>query len=312
MTNQETHDHSHPHHHHGSSGASALESKLIWALLITIGIFVMEVVGGFLSNSLALKSDAGHLFGDVMALGLSLLAVRIARRPSSTRRTFGYHRAEVFAAIINGLTLTFLAGYIFIEAYERLMEPQPIKSGLMLIIAAIGLLANTVVIFRLHGHAKENLNIRAAFLHVIGDMLASVGVVAGGLIMILTGNYLADPIISFFVGGIILFGAVGVLKEGANILLEGVPAYIEYDSLKEDLESIEGVISVHDLHIWTISSSNLVLSAHVKVPDQPTHSSQRIVKEASEFLKTKYKIHHATLQIECECCSDVDCGCAIF
>ena len=305
----ECHDHSHQHDHKPGSG---VEKKLFWALCITIGIFAAEVIGGVLSNSLALKSDAGHLFGDVMALGLSLLAVRIAARPPSTRRTFGYRRAEVLAAMINGLTLTVLALYIFIEAYHRLMEPEPIKSVLMLTVAAIGLAGNSLVIFRLHGHAKENINVRAAFMHVIGDMLASVGVVIGGLIMLFTGNYLADPIISFLIGIIILYGAFSILKEAANILLEGVPGNIDYGSLKADMESIDGVVSVHDLHVWTISSSNLVLSAHVKVPDQPTHASQRIVRTVSEFLKDKYKIHHATLQIECECCSEVDCGCAVF
>ena len=304
------------HQHHLLAVAikpgSGLERRLAWALLITFGIFIMEIVGGFLSNSLALKSDAGHLFGDVMALGLSLFAVRISRLPPTVKRTFGYQRAEVFAAMINGLTLFFLAGYIFFEAYRRLMEPEPIKSILMLIVAIIGLLANTIVIFGLRGHAAENLNIRAAFLHVVGDMLGSVGVVTGGLIMYLTGNYLADPIISFFVGAIILFGAVGVLREGINILLEGVPGTVKYDDLKADMETIDGVISVHDLHIWTISSSNVVLSAHVRVPDQRTHTAQRILNSVTGLLKKKYKIRHATLQIECECCAEADCGCAVF
>ena len=291
---------------------SGLERRLTWALLITFCIFIVEIVGGFLSNSLALKADAGHLFGDVMALGLSLFAVRISRLPQTVKRTFGYQRAEVLAAMINGFTLLFLAGYIFFEAYHRLMEPEPVKSILMLIVAVIGLLANIIVIAGLRGHAAENLNIRAAFLHVVGDMLGSVGVVIGGLIMYLTGNYLADPIISFFVGAIILFGAAGVLKEGLNILFEGVPGTIKYDDLKADMETIDGVISVHDLHIWTISSSNVVLSAHVRVPDQPTHTAQRILNLVTELLRKKYKIHHATLQIECQCCAETDCGCAVF
>lgn len=306
----------HEEHQHHSIAAikpgSGLERRLTWALLITFCIFIMEIVGGFLSNSLALKADAGHLFGDVLALGLSLFAVRISRLPPTVKRTFGYQRAEVLAAMINGLTLLFLAGYIFFEAYRRLMEPEPIKSILMLVVAVIGLLANVIVIAGLRGHAAENLNIRAAFLHVVGDMLGSVGVVIGGLIMYLTGNYLADPIISFFVGAIILFGATGVLKEGLNILFEGVPGTIKYDDLKADMETIDGVISVHDLHIWTISSSNVVLSAHVRVPDQPTHTAQRILNLVTELLRKKYKIHHATLQIECQCCAEVDCGCAVF
>lgn len=307
-----SHDHLHHQTIENRKPGSGVEKKLLWALFITIGIFIAEIIGGFLSNSLALKSDAGHLFGDVMALSLSLIAVRIAKRPASPRRTFGYQRAEVFAAVINGVTLTVLAGYIFFEAYHRLIEPEPIRSALMLTVAVIGLAGNAIVIFRLHGHARENINVRAAFLHVLGDMLASVGVVIGGLVMLFTGNYLADPIISFFIGIIILYGAFSILKEGANILLEGVPGNIDYDEIKKDMENIDGVLSVHDLHIWTISSSNLVLSAHVKVPDQPTHTSQRIVKGVSDFLKEKYRIQHATLQIECECCAEVGCGCAFF
>ena len=308
----DAHGHSHAHSADAVRAGAGLQKRLLMALLITLSIFVVEIIGGFLSNSLALKSDAGHLFGDVMALGLSLLAVRIAALPASPKRTFGYHRAEVLAAVVNGLTLLLLAGYIFYEAYHRLLQPQPIKSAMMLIVAVIGLAANTVVIFGLRGHARENLNVRAAFLHVVGDMLGSVGVVLGGLIMFLTGNYLADPIISFFVGAIILFGALGVLREGVNILLEGVPRAIKYDDLKADMESIEGVVAVHDLHIWTISSSNVVLSAHVEVPNQPTHASQRILTSVKRFLKEKYDISHATLQIECECCARTDRDCSVF
>ena len=239
-----------------------IESRLVWALLITIGIFVLEIVGGFLSNSLALKSDAAHLFGDVAALSLSLFAARISRLPATSKRTYGYHRTEVLAAILNGVTLFLLAGFIFIEAYHRLINPQPVKSTLMLVVAMIGLAANLMVLLRLREAAGKNLNVRAAFLHVMGDMLGSVGVVVGGLIMLMTGKFLADPIISFFVGAIILWGAIDILREGANILLEGVPRSIGYDDLKNNMEGIAGVVSVHDLHVWTISSSNLALSAH--------------------------------------------------
>ncbi len=296
--------------HTGSQG-DKLEKRLTAALVITGGIFILELVGGFLSNSLALKSDAGHLLGDVMALGLSLVAVKLGKLPASSKRTYGYHRAEVFAAIINGSTLIFLAGYIFFEAYRRLLEPEPVKSTLMLVVAVVGFLANLYVLFRLHGHASENLNVRAAFLHVVGDMLASIGVVIGGIIMLLTGNYIADPVISFLVGGIILIGAGGILKEGVNILLEGVPKHIDYEALKSDMESIEGAVAVHDLHIWTISSSKLALSAHVAVPDQSAHTAQKVLQAVNNLLRDKYRISHVTLQLECECCLDESCGCEV-
>ncbi|OGC93881.1 MAG: hypothetical protein A2W25_16355 [candidate division Zixibacteria bacterium RBG_16_53_22] len=300
-----THNHAHAH----GNTRSDIERRLTWALVITLIIFALELAGGFLANSLALKSDAGHLFGDVMALSLSLFAAFVARRPPTARRTYGYHRIEVLAAVFNGMTLFFLAGYIFFQAYQRLISPEPVKSGLMLAVAAIGLVANIIVIMRLHEAAAENLNVRAAFLHVLGDMLGSVGIVAGGLIMIFTGNYLADPIISFFVGLIILVGAVGVVREGASILLESVPRNISYENLKGDIARIEGVTSVHDLHIWTISSSNLALSAHIKVSNQSTHSSQRILQAACVLLASDYDIHHTTLQLECDCCTDDECGC---
>ena len=298
------------HHEHGGAPRSIdIERKLLWALIITLGIFALEITGGFISNSLALKSDAGHLLGDVLALGLSLGAAYLSRRPPTANRTYGFHRTEVFAAVFNGATLFFLAGYIFYAAYQRLVNPEPVKSLLMLGIAAVGLLANLIVILRLRDAAGDNLNVRAAFLHVLGDMLGSIGVVAGGLIMLLTGNYIADPIISFFVGAIIIFGAIGVLRDGADILLEGVPRSIDYDKLKIDLEAMDGIVSVHDLHIWTISSANLALSAHIRVNNQPTHSSQKILEEACGLLKRNYDIHHTTLQVECECCSLEDCGC---
>jgi cobalt-zinc-cadmium efflux system protein len=295
--------------HRVASGGEEIERRLLWAIVITVGIFVMEMAGGFMANSLALKSDAGHLFGDILALGVSLGATRLSRRPPTAKRTYGYLRIEVFAAVFNAAVLFLLAGYIFYEAYQRLMNPVPVRSIMMLVIAIIGLAANMIVIARLRGLAGANINVRAAFLHILGDMLGSVGVVAGGIIMLLTGNFVADPIISFFVGGIIIFGAVGVLRDGANILLEGVPRSVDYGRLKDELEVIEGVVAVHDLHIWTISSDKVALSAHLLVNNQSTHSSQRILQAAHELLKDNYDIRHSTLQVECECCADGDCGC---
>ena len=297
--------------HLDASGSHDIQRNLMWSLCITLVIFVLEVIGGIESNSLSLKADAGHLLGDVLALGLSLGATIFSRRPATPKRTYGYHRTEVLAAVFNGGTLLILAGYIFFKAYNRLITPEPVKSTMMLTIAVIGLLANLIVLFKLRGAAGQNLNVRAAFLHVMGDMLGSVGVVAGGVFLIFTKYYLADPIISFFVGTIILFGAIGVLVDGANILLEGVPRSINYDKLKSDIEKVEGVVSIHDLHIWSISSANLALSAHVTIANQSTHASQQIIQETCQLLRDDYKIFHTTIQIECDCCSDLDCGCAV-
>ena len=284
-------------------------NRLTWALIITIAIFLLELFGGFLSNSLSLKSDAAHLFGDVLALGLSYIAARLALLPPSSKRTFGYHRAEVLAAVFNGVTLFLLAGYIFFEAYHRFLNPQPIKSGIMFIVALIGLAGNLYVIFKLHSFSKENLNVRAAYLHIIGDMLGSVGVVAGSLIIILTGSFIADPIISVFIAIIIIYGAFSILIEGANILLEGTPLSINYKELKSDIEKIAGITSVHDLHVWTISSSNLILTAHIKIDDQPIHNSNQILTSINSLVQDKYGIRHTTIQSECGCCQDQPCGC---
>jgi len=272
-----------------------------WAFGLTLVIFFAELIGGFLSNSLALLSDAGHLFGDVFAIGLSLAALFISRLPATSKRTYGYHRAEVFAAIINGVSLIVIAGVIFVEAYERLLSPEPVKTYAMLIVAVIGLVVNIVVAVSLHRSAESSLNVKSAYLHVIGDMLASVGVISGGLIMLLTGNFIADPIISIVVGLIILRGAYGVIKEAANILLEGVPSKIDYNKLQQDILETPGVIKVHDLHVWTLSSSNIILTMHVLLEGDTPHVGREVLEKLEGLLREKYGINHTTIQLECKC-----------
>ncbi|MCP4583304.1 MAG: cation transporter [candidate division Zixibacteria bacterium] len=270
--------------------------------VLTLAIFFAELIGGFLSNSLALLSDAGHLFADVFALGLSLVALYLSRRPATKKRTFGYYRAEVFAAIINGISLVAIAGVIFIEAYRRLLDPEPVKTLAMLTVAVIGLAVNVIIALSLHRSAAGNLNVKSAYLHVIGDMLASVGVIAGGLIMLFTGNYIADPVISIIVGLIILRGAYGVIREGASILFESVPYGIDYDGLKKDILATSGVLEIHDLHVWTLSSSNIMLTVHVHVGSTESHVGNEILRTLRKLLKEKYNINHTTIQLECDCC----------
>ncbi len=289
---------SHKHNHFSEK----LISRMGWALGLTILIFLTELTGGYLSNSLALLSDAGHLFADVFALGLSLIAVYLSRRPATKKRTYGYHRAEVFAAIINGISLLVIAGVIFIEAYKRLLEPEPVKTLAMLIVAAIGLVINLIVAISLRHSATKNLNIKSAYFHVIGDMLASVGVIAGGFIMLFTGNYIADPIISVIVGLIILRGAYGVIREGASILFESVPYSINYDRLKRDILNTQGVLNIHDLHVWTLSSDKLMLTVHVLIDSNEPHVGNRILRSLKALLEEKYNIFHSTIQLECRCC----------
>lgn len=278
-----------------------IANRLKWAFALTLGIFFVEFIGGILSNSLALLSDAGHLFADVFSLGLALVALYIAGLAPTKRRTYGYHRAEVFAAMINGISLVVIAGVISFEAYHRLLKPEPVKTAAMLIVAAIGLAVNVVVVMRLRHSAGASLNVKSAYLHVVGDMLASVGVIIGALIMIFTGNYLADPIISIIVAMIILRSAYLVIKEGANILLEGVPSGINFEELKRDLVSTPGVLNVHDLHVWTLSSANIMLTLHVVLDEETVHVGREVLEKLQMLCREKYGIYHTTIQVECQC-----------
>jgi cobalt-zinc-cadmium efflux system protein len=291
---------------HPENISQQLINRLGWALGLTLIIFFAELICGYLANSLALLSDAGHLFADVMALGISLAAVYISRLPANSQKTFGYHRAEIIAALINGVTLLLIAIFIFLESYKRLLAPQEVKSIPMLIVAAIGLAANAIVFLRLRHIAHDNLNVRAAFLHVVGDMLASVAVIIGGLVMIFTGNYIVDPIISALVGLIILKGAYGVIREGTNIILEGVPPRINYQTLSEDILGIAGVQRIHDLHVWMLSSSNIMLSVHVHIDGEAPHAGKDIMSELKSMFSKKYNIFHSTIQFECACCENPD------
>ncbi len=272
--------------------------ELRFALIFTLGIFVVEVVGGVVSNSLALLSDASHVFSDAFALALSYLAIKIASRPPSLSRTFGYHRAEVLAALVNGVLLLGISLAIFHEAYQRFLSPPDIKLREMLGVAVLGLGANLFVMFRLREHAHEDINIRGAFLHVVGDTLGSVGVIVGGVAIYLTGNTLADPAVSAFIAAIIAVGALRLVVESLHILLEGTPRHVDVLALKRSLESIAGVKDVHDLHVWAICSHINAASAHISVEDQMISQLEKIQREVNEKFK-EYRINHTTLQFEC-------------
>ncbi len=288
-----------------------LAAKLRFAIILTFLILILEFLGGILTNSLALLSDAGHIFGDIFALGLSWVALLISTLPANHRKTYGYHRAEILAALVNGMVLFLICGFIFYEAVKRISSPEEVLSLQMLLIAAVGLFVNLIVAVKLKEASKQNLNVKSAFLHVLGDMWASVGVISGGIIMTFTGFYIVDPIISFFVGGIIFNGAYRVSKEALNILLEGVPDNLDPDEILSLLKKMEGVIDVHDLHIWTISSANLALSAHLVVEEQSTHSTGKILSQINNELSKRYRITHLTIQFECQCCAGEQPECIV-
>jgi cobalt-zinc-cadmium efflux system protein len=240
---------------------------------------------------------------DTLALGLSFLALRLSQKPADAKRTFGFHRTEILVALLNGVTLIFISGYIFYEAYKRFLSPPQIKAPLMLGVASLGLIVNVVGIFILKGSSKGNLNIRGAFLHVLGDALSSIGVIVAGIIIFFTKFYLIDPIVAILIGGIILRGAINLITESSNILLEAVPKHLRVETISEELIKIRGIKNMHDLHLWTISSGIYALSGHLVIEDQMVSKSDQILKEANAILQEKFGITHTTLQMECLTCN---------
>ena len=293
----------HDHHSHAADDLDrSLSRGFFVAIALTAVTLVAEVIGGFWTNSLALLSDAAHVFMDLFALVLSLAAIRLARFPATDRRTYGWHRAEILASLVNGLTLLLIAFGILGEAWQRLLHPEAVKSKEMFIIATIGLVMNLVAASRLHRHAHDDLNVRSAFLHVVGDAIASVGVIAGGIVMLFTGWYVLDAVISIAIVLIIGFGALRLLREAGHILLEGVPPHLDLNQVLARMLAVKGVNDIHHLHVWSICSHITALSAHIDV--EPGHRSRQgeIVGELEQLLEHDFHITHTTLQAECSRC----------
>ncbi|GFO65288.1 cation diffusion facilitator family transporter [Geomonas paludis] len=293
------------HAHADSHLDQSITGRFKYAILLTSLTLVAELVGGIWTNSLALLSDAAHVFLDLFALLLSLGAIKLASYPVSDTRTFGWHRTEVFASFINGSTVFLIAGIICYEAVERMLQPQAVKSLEMLIIAAVGLVMNLLSAGALHSHSHDDLNVHSAFLHVIGDAAASVGVIVGGIIMYFTDWYLLDAIISVGIGFIIFWGSWRVMRESVHILLEGVPRGIDINQVAFSMREVEGVEDVHHLNIWTICSHIIALSAHVVVPDGSPSEQSAILRKIEEKLFQHFHISHTTLQVENAPCTEV-------
>jgi len=278
--------------------------QLRFAVVLTSVVVGAEAIGGWLTGSLALLSDAGHMLSDALSLGLAYVAVRLAQRPPTVRRTYGWHRAEVFAALINALTLLAIAVWIFHEAYHRMQEPPDIKTTPMLIVALVGLAVNWIVLRRLSGHSKHDLNIHSAYLHVVGDLLGSIGVVVGAVVMAATGQYLADPIISVAIGLLITVGGLRVLGGAVNILFEGVPRHLSLEGVANAMRGIEGVEEVHHLHIWSICSHIIALSAHVVVGQDDEQHRREVRARLQDMLEHRFGITETTIEIECRTLCD--------
>ena len=288
------HDHGHAHGHvHKPAPGQAIDRSFIFALLITGGFAVVEIAGGLYAHSLALISDAGHMATDAGALFIGLLAARLARRPASTSKSYGYGRAEVIGAFVNGLTMLAVVVWIIVEAVQRMLEPQPIAGLWVMGIAAVGLVVNLIVLGVLsHGHG--NLNSRAAVIHVLGDLLGSVAAIVAGAVVTFTGWTLIDPLLSVAVALLILRSTWRLLMESANVLMEAVPEGLDYQAVERRLATISGVTAVHDLHVWQMSSEGRALSAHLLIESHEPWP--RVLEEARGLLRREFAVGHVTLQ----------------
>ncbi len=285
----------HAHHEIDINKATTREKKAFYLALIVAFVFMLvEVIGGFFANSLALISDALHMFTDVGALALGLLVVYFMKKPVTFKRTYGYQRAEVLGALASGVTLWVLIAFIVYEAIERLINPPPVRGLIVFVIAIIGLVANFIMLKLLRPGKKGSLNLKAAYLHVIGDFLGSVGVIISGIIIWLTNWYPIDPICTIFFACIILYSSGKMIKQAVDILMEKTPSSIDTEKILDDLLHLPGIMEVHDLHIWNISTKVIALSAHLISNKQ----EKKILHIAHEMLRNKYNIFHTTLQIE--------------
>lgn len=292
-------------HDHGT--ATAPERALRWALVLTGGFMIAEAIGGWLTNSLALLSDAAHMFTDTAALIVALLAIRIGRRTADTRRTFGYARFEILAAAFNAIVLFLVALYILWEAVDRFRNPPAIQSTAMMVLAVLGLVVNVISMRLLKAGTDASLNVKGAYLEVWSDMLGSIGVLLAGATIALIGWKPIDPIIAVLIGFWVLPRTWILLRDSLNILLEGVPAGISIDEIQSEILATHGVSDVHDLHVWAVTSGKNVLSAHVVCANVEGLSSDDLHKTVKQRLADRFEIHHTTIQVEAERCEAPSC-----
>ena len=290
------HSHDHSHDGHGHSHGNADQRTLAIVLFLTAGFMVAEVIGGLLTGSLALLADAGHMLSDAASLAVSLFAAWLAGRPATPSRSFGFRRAEILAALFNGLTLVAISVWIFVEAFRRLSEPPEVLGGLMLAVAVLGLLVNVAGAVILSRSEGESLNVEGALRHVIADVLGSVGAIIAAVVIILTGWRYADPLISAVIGLLVLASSWKLLRDSVIILLEATPRGIDAEQVGQKMVGIEGIREVHDLHIWTITSGFPALAAHVLVGNHENCHEKR--RELEDLLEHEYGIEHTTLQVD--------------
>jgi cobalt-zinc-cadmium efflux system protein len=298
-----SHDHSH--------AADAASSRMGISIILTLAFVAGEAVAGYLAKSLALMSDAGHNFSDALALILSWYAIRAAKRPTNPERTFGFHRAGILVALANALTLVAIGAIIIWEAMQRLLDPTPVQSGPMIWVALVAVVLNGVISLWLRGGAKQDLNIRSAYLHMLGDAVSALGVVAAGIFVAVTGNPIADPVISLVIGGLIIWSSWDIITEALNVLMEATPKGIDMAALEHSIMSVPGVLGVHDLHVWTVASELTACSCHVLVSEQSMRGGEQILKTVAGMVRHDYSIAHTTIQVEVEGCEADEIYCTM-
>jgi cobalt-zinc-cadmium efflux system protein len=296
------HEHNHNHGIGTADFSHGAAYGLMTGIALNLVIVVVEIIAGLAAGSLGLLSDAVHNFTDMAALGLAWFAFEQAKKPATAARTFGHHRTGIVTALVNSTALALITLWIFYEAYRRLLDPQPVGGLMVLATAAVALLANLSIVLFLRSRSGEDINIRSAILHLLGDAAASAAVFISGVIIIATGWYPVDPLVSVLLGLAILWGAWNIIHEALEILLEGSPRAIDVDRVVEDLMQEEGVRDVHDMHIWTIGSGIYALSCHVLVNDVRVSESNRIICDLKEMLARDFGIHHSTLEVESAPC----------
>lgn len=285
--------------HSSDEMRSFKKSRLKMVIIITAIVMGIEVVAGFLTNSLALLSDAGHMLTHLFALGMSLFAIVLTARPVTKEKTYGFYRAEILVAFVNGIVLLFLTAFIFYKAIFRIISPQPVAEVQMLLVAILGLAANGIGIFLLHGVGKGDINVKSAFLHLIGDTASSVAVVLGGLIIYYTGNFLIDPLVSILIGILILIWAGKLLVESTNILLEATPKHLDIDEMVDFIKRrVPAVKAIHHVHVWVITSHMYAMTAHIIVEDITVSQSHKILDKINELLEEQFEISHTNIQFE--------------
>jgi len=292
----------HTHRHGADKG-----TVLVWSLLLTVAFVAVESLAGLFAGSLALLADAGHNFTDALALALAWLGVYFSRKPPDEVKTFGYHRAGVLAAFVNALVLIALSGFIFWESWQRWQSPKPVREFMMIAVAAAGLFVNLLIMWGLRSERSHDVNIRSAWLHMLGDALGSIGIIGGAIAIAFTGYVRVDPLLSAFIAALIVWTAWDVVKETLNILLEGLPRGMDFGDVAEAIRRVDGVLDVHDLHIWSLGSRTHALSCHALIEDMPPSASEAILQRMNDMLGERFGIWHTTVQFENSNCP----GCPI-